>query len=102
MAERLRFHPLVPEDLRQAINWFDDISSELGNRFREMVDSGFDDIEASPAVFGQAFDDIRFARVHRFPYLILFREVGQSILILGVFHTASDPEKWRQRLQGAT
>ena len=62
MADRLRFHPLVASDLRDAIAWYDEISVELGNRFRETVDARFDHI-------------------------------------VGVFHGAGDPQKWRQRLK---
>lgn len=97
MADRLRFHRLVASDLREAIHWYDDISPRLGKRFREMVDARFDDIESRPERFPQAFDDFRFARVRRFPYLILFRQTAQAVTVLGVFHGASDPQKWRQR-----
>ena len=100
MVDRLRFHPLVASDLRDAIAWYDDISVGLGNRFRERVDSRFDDILANPEFFGRAFDDVRFARVHRFPYVILFRSTAETVFVLGVFHTASDPEKWRRRAAG--
>jgi hypothetical protein len=33
MAELLRYHPLVAEDLASAVKWYDKISVELGNRF---------------------------------------------------------------------
>jgi hypothetical protein len=97
IAERLRFHPLVPSDLLNAIQWYDDISDELGNRFREMADARFDDIESNPQGFARAFDEVSFAQIQHFPYLILFREMKQAISVLGVFHIASDPEKWRGR-----
>ena len=74
MTDPLRFHPLVASDLDGAIEWYDQISVALGNRFREMVDSRFDDIVRSPQSFALAFDEVRFARIQRFPYLVLFRE----------------------------
>lgn len=43
MADPLRFHPLVVDDLAAAAGWYDNISSELGNRFRFSVDSRFAD-----------------------------------------------------------
>ena len=99
MADRLRFHPSVASDLRDAIRWYDDIASRLGNRFRDLVDARFDDISERPEAFAFAFDDIRFTRIQRFPYIVLFRESGSGdvIHVLGVFHGASDPAKWRQR-----
>lgn len=97
MADRLRFHPLVATDLREATGWYDEIGVELGNRFRERVDARFDEVAEHSAQFARAFDDVRFARVERFPYLVLFREFAGVVSILGVFHGASDPKKWRRR-----
>lgn len=97
MADRLRFHRLVASDLREAIQWYDDISVGLGNRFRELVDTRFDEIAEHPERFPRAFGDVRFARIPRFPYLVLFREVSEVVFVLGVFHGASDPKKWRRR-----
>jgi plasmid stabilization system protein ParE len=97
MADRLRFHRLVAFDLRQAIQWYDDISVGLGNQFREMVNARFDEIAEHPDQFARAFGDVRFACIPRFPHLVLFREVSERVFILGVFHGASDPKKWRRR-----
>jgi len=97
MADRLRFHPLVTSDLRDAIRWYDGISTRLANRFRDLVDARFDQISERPESFPLAFDDVRFARIQRFPYLLLFRESEDVIHVLGVFHGASDPAKWRRR-----
>ena len=97
MADRLRFHPLVASDLSEAIRWYADISVGLGDRFRQMVDARFDDIAAHPERFPRAFGNDRFARLKRFPYLVLFRESTELVFGLGVFHGASDPAKWRRR-----
>lgn len=101
MSNLLRFHTLVPSDLRAAIGWYGRISANLANQFRAAVDSRFDEIEIQPERFAVAFDDIRLARVKRFPYLILFRIRREFIQILGIFHAASDPQKWRKRSRGA-
>lgn len=44
MAEQLRFHPLVADDLKAAVGWYDDISPGLGDRFRIAVEERFDSI----------------------------------------------------------
>lgn len=97
MADRLRFHPQVASDLRAATQWYGRIARELANRFRMLVNDRFDAVAARPQAFGLAFDNVRFARVQRFPYLVLFREAGDWLQVLGVFHTASDQAKWRRR-----
>ena len=97
MAEPLRFHPLVADDLEAAAKWYDDISIELGNRFRASVDSRFDAVELRPESFGMVDPALRPARVNRFPFLIVFEHSRIATEVLGVFHSASDPDKWRKR-----
>ncbi len=72
MAEPLRFHPLVADDLSAATAWYDDISRDLGNRFRAAVDSRLDAVELRPESFGMVDPPLRAARAERFPYLIVF------------------------------
>ena len=99
MADNLRFHPQVASDLSGAIAWYEERSMGLGDRFRAAVDARFDDVLKTPELFPRAFDDadFRFVRVRRFPYLVLYRLRKDTIYVLGVFHAASDPAKWRRR-----
>ena len=97
MAEPLRFHPLVADDLEAAAAWYDEISIELGNRFRAAVDSRLDAVELRPESFGMVDPPLRAARVGRYPYLIVFEHSLVATEVLGVFHSASDPKKWRGR-----
>ena len=69
MAEPLRFHPLVADDLESAASWYDENSPELGNRFRSAVDSRFDAVRLMPESFGMADPPMRACLVRRFPYL---------------------------------
>lgn len=98
MAKPLRFHPQVADDIRGAQRWYADISEELGDSFRGRLDARFDDIEDHPQHFSAAFDDVRFAQVKRFPYIVLFQELDEDVHVLGVFHGSSNPDKWRARL----
>ncbi|MBM83649.1 MAG: hypothetical protein CMJ78_24080 [Planctomycetaceae bacterium] len=99
MAEPLRFHPLVADDLAAATAWYDEISIELGNRFRHTVDARFDSIEQWPESYGIADAPLRVARVDRFPYLIVFEHSPAATEVVGVFHSAANPNKWRARKQ---
>jgi len=100
MVKPLRFSAHVVSDLQNGVGWYERISLRLGNRFRAAVRAQFMEITTHPQTFGIAFDDVRFARLRRFPYLILFRDANQAILVLGVLHSASDPERWRNRVSG--
>ena len=99
MDDRLRFQSLVAVDLREAIAWYDDIAEGLGDRFRDTVSGELDQIAANPEQFAIAAGEFRFAKVGRFPYVILFRSSGDVVQVTGVFHTASDRAKWRKRIE---
>ncbi len=96
-GDSLRFHPEVASDLRTASGWYTDISPDLANRLRVIIDTSFDAIADHPALYPLLFDDVRFVRMRTFPYLVLYRVVNDTPYILGVFHGASDPAKWRRR-----
>lgn len=98
MASTLRFHPSVVDDLTQAIDWYDERSHGLGDQFRAAVDDRLDAIAQNPERFGMSYHNLRVARLSRFPYVITFRILGEVVQIAGVFHAASDPEKWRRAL----
>ena len=97
MASERRFHPLVADDLSAATSYYDGISSELGNRFRGAVRVRFETISARPESFGCIDGAYRAAVVERFPYVIMFESKDDQILILGVFHAASDRDGWFDR-----
>jgi plasmid stabilization system protein ParE len=100
MNERLRFHRLVPDDLAAAIRWYAKISPNLANRFRTEIDSTLVRLSDSPQMYAQDADGLRYARVGIFPYLIQYRSEGSTVLIIGVYHSSSDPGKWRERIHG--
>jgi len=99
MKDSVRFHSQVPHDLAEAIAWYEDVSSDLANRYRGAVRSAFAAIRSQPLTYGVVFDDVRVVRVSRFPYLVQYRIRSEVPYVLGVFHSASNPEKWHKRAQ---
>lgn len=88
---------MVADDLSSATRWYDDISVELGNRFRQAITSRFDAVRVRPESFGRVTGELRAARVEGFPYLVIF-ELDRGVShVLGVFHAAADPDKWTKR-----
>lgn len=97
MANKVTFHPLVAEDIRAAVEFYDRISVVLGNRLRASVRSRFSEIGNQPELFGRLHENLRLAKTTRFPYVILFSLQGDRIFVLGLFHAASDPRSWNLR-----
>ena len=68
MANLFRVHPRVADDLAAATGWYDGISMELGNRFRQSVNESLDRVELMPLSFGRVESELRVSRVDSFPY----------------------------------
>jgi hypothetical protein len=46
----------------------------------------------------KAYEDYRRALVRRFPYAVFYEYADGIVKVYCAFHTARDPEKWRERL----
>lgn len=99
MARRIRVHPQAADDLEDAIAWYEAISFELSNRFRENVKQCLKQIRERPESFGLLDASLRAARVRGFPYSILFKCSTNYVEILHVSHSSADPHRWRPKSQ---
>jgi hypothetical protein len=98
MARTIRYHPLFECDVREAAGWYDRRSSGLGDAFVDLVSQCVAEIIADPERFGMSSSGCPYARIDRFPYVVLFDRTEQELLFLGVLHTARSMEKWRERI----
>jgi hypothetical protein len=94
-ARRIRFHPLFNDDVIDAANWYDARSRGLGDAFIANVRDVVDAIFAQPLRFARTPLGLRFARVKRFPYLVLFDVSDDRLLLLHVVHGARSTQAWR-------
>ena len=96
-----RFSPEFPDDVLNALSHYDSISTELGNRFRDQLESTIEEIRARPESFGYTERPTRGAMLGRFPYVVVFRVSEQLLLFGGCFHAASEPSRWRRRMESS-
>lgn len=92
-----RFHPLFADDLREACEYYDSISPDLGTRFRNQVHARLLDVNARPESFGRVGGDYRGAMVSGFPYVIVFTMDQNAVAFFGIRHAASDQGSWFSR-----
>ena len=93
-----RYHPLFDRDVREAADWYDRRSPGLGERFVDAVREAVDRVIEDPESFAPSSAGICYVTTERFPYVVLFDIVEESLIILGVLHTARSMDKWRARL----
>lgn len=68
-----------------------------GDLFLAHVEEVFTQVERSPELFAKVFQDLRLARVRRFPYVIIYRVDDDQVTVVAVYHTSRDPRGWRRR-----
>ena len=94
---RLFVRKAAREDLSEAFQWYEARSRGLGHEFVRAVGVALGAIERAPEQFALAVDDIRRARLRRFPYLIYFVILPRHISVIAVIHGRRHPRRWQSR-----
>ncbi len=85
------------EDIGEAFRWYESRSQGLGHEFVHAVRVAFGAIERAPDQFALVVDDIRRARLRRFPYLIYFVVLARHVSVIAVIHGRRHPRRWQSR-----
>ena len=98
MKWKLRLLPDARAEFDAAADWYQQQRRGLGREFVRAVRDVFQRISANPRTHAKVYGDVRKAVVTRFPFVILYEDEGNEVLIIAVFHTARDPAAWQSRL----
>ncbi len=77
-------------EIADAYDFYENRKKGLGEKFLKAVDRIIEYVKKTP----EGFEEVRFHRqvpMKKFPYVILYEKVGQTIFIDAVFHTSRDP-----------
>ena len=99
MGARLIVAPEAEQDLAESYSWYESRRPGLGEEFLSCVDACVETIRRTPEMHAVAHENYRRALVRRFPYALFYEYAEGAVTVYCVFHTARDPDKWRQRLQ---
>ncbi len=95
---KLRFSPIIVDDLERAIAYYEGVSISVANRFRDEVGVVFKWIRQNPNAAAVFYRDVRFALVGKFPYAVYYRNDNGCAILIGIIHTATDPATTKQRM----
>lgn len=93
----LKLHPLVENDLKIALNYYYEISPKLEKRFLSHVDKVFNNILKSPSTYPYESKTSQKVLMYKFPYIILYEQYEDFIMVLAIFHTRQHPDKLTNR-----
>jgi len=94
-----RYLPSAREELREAIDYFDEQRPDLGQEFADEVDSTVARILDNPLAWPKEGKIARICPTHRFQYGIIYAVERTGIVILAVMHLHRRPGYWKKRLK---
>lgn len=89
--------PAARLEVIAAQDWYEREARGLGDQFRAELEVQLTRIAENPLQFMQMLDDVRRARLRRFPYALFFRLLDDGIFVIACFHSRRDPLIWRSR-----
>ncbi|HTU23708.1 MAG TPA: type II toxin-antitoxin system RelE/ParE family toxin [Gemmataceae bacterium] len=98
MAAKLIIAPEAEQDIDEAYAWYEGHRVGLGEEFMSCVDACIQAITRTPQMHAVYYETYRRSLVRRFPYVVFYEYVEDTVTVYGVFHTSVDPNKWRERL----
>ena len=100
MQIEVRFHPEAREEYLEAIAWYLTHSDAVARAFQQEVHAAVKRIQDGPSQCPLFVDQVRWIRLHRFPYLLYFEVTSSShVVVLAVAHANRRPGYWRSRSQ---
>jgi plasmid stabilization system protein ParE len=95
---QIDLHPRAIFDARQARRYYGRVSADLAAQFVAELTATVVRIAANPATGSRHHHGTRMWRLHRFPYHVIYIEVGPDVLIVAVAHVRRRPTYWSRRL----
>jgi toxin ParE1/3/4 len=93
-------HPEVKNDLREAIDYYNEKKTGLGNTFYLNAKKYMESLKHDTLLYEIRFENTRFLKIGKFPYVIYYyvSEQENIVYIDAVKCTYRDPEKhWKSR-----
>jgi toxin ParE1/3/4 len=94
----IEFRPEAAAEVFTAWRWYTERSETAATRFTEELGHAIDHIAKSPERWPMHIHGSRRYRMHRFPYLIVYRLKDARIQIIACQHGRRKPGYWRNRL----
>jgi uncharacterized glyoxalase superfamily protein PhnB len=95
----VEYNPDFFNDIAQAVDWYNEKQTGLGDRFLNNVRKQTAKLSTSALHFAVKYDDVRCMCIKKFPYLVHYRvnQQTQTVKVEALLHTSRDPELWKNR-----
>ena len=90
----LELHPAVQNDVNEALEYYLKVAPSVVDRFATDLDRRLAQILGNPKRFSflSGHRELRRARLESFPYVVVYRELPETVFILTVRHERRYPD----------
>lgn len=92
-----RFHPEATKEAEEARDWYADRSLHAAAAFLDELDKAIETVIDAPERWPQYFFGTRRYVLHRYPFLLVYRVVDDTVQFLAVAHGRRRPGYWEDR-----
>lgn len=97
MVSRVAIHPKARTEISMALEYYHDISPELSADLHEKFQEAVLHIAAHYKLYQPIRGQYRKVNLERFPYKLVFRVKGDTMVIVALAHHKRKPGYWRKR-----
>jgi len=95
---RVDVRPQAEDEIDRAAAWYERENSGLGTSFTHAVLSALSSIAEQPSACTRVGKGARRFVMQRFPYVIIYREERDAVVVYACIHSHRDPRHWQRRL----
>lgn len=93
----IKLHPKAEKDLQEALNYYHRIDTNLKEKFIYCLDLTFNKILNFPNLYPYETKTSQKVLMDKFPYIIIYEQYKNIIMILAIFHTSRNPTNLKDR-----
>lgn len=94
---KLKFDGEATAELEEGIDWYAVRSPDAERAFAAAIDHSLASLLAAPQRFAEVAPGFRAVRVEKFPYQLIYRVVGEIVIVVAVAHLKRRPGYWKRR-----
>lgn len=87
----IKLHPRAEEDLKEALSHYFKIDLHLEKKFIHYLDLTFNKILDFPNLYQYETETSQKVLMDTFPYIVIYEQYENIIMILAIFHTSRNP-----------
>ena len=96
-TKTIELHEEAATDYDAAFDWYLERSPEAARAFDAEFERALGAIAQAPQRWAPGPHQTRRFLLRRFPYLVIYREGAETVLVLAVAHTSRKPGYWKDR-----